>query len=120
MRWVSVVSVPVTDQELSKRYYLDVLGLELVADAVFGDDLRWVQLGLPGAETSLALVTWFDQMPPGSLRGLVVDTDDIQRDYDALVDRGAEVSGPPSEQAGGVFCFVKDPDGNVISLHQSP
>jgi catechol 2,3-dioxygenase-like lactoylglutathione lyase family enzyme len=114
----SVVSVPVSDQERSKRFYLDVLGFELIADAPFGDELRWLQVRPPGAETTLALVTWFDEMPPGSLRGLVLDTDDIEADYRSLLARGASLSGPPSEQAGGVFCFVSDPDGNKISLHQ--
>jgi catechol 2,3-dioxygenase-like lactoylglutathione lyase family enzyme len=114
----SVVSVPVSDQERAKRFYLDVLGFELIADAAFGDDLRWLQVGPPGAQTTLALVTWFDEMPPGSLRGLVLDTDDIEADYRTLRARGASLSGPPAEQTGGTFCFVKDPDGNTISLHQ--
>jgi catechol 2,3-dioxygenase-like lactoylglutathione lyase family enzyme len=60
VRAFSVVSVPVSDQERSKRFYLEVLGFELIADATFGDDLRWLQVGPPGAETTLALVTWFD------------------------------------------------------------
>ena len=120
MRFFSVVSVPVTDQERAKRFYLDVLGFELVAEAEFGDELRWIQVGPPGAQTSLTLVTWFDEMPAGSLRGLVLDTDDIEADYRELVRRGAPVGGPPSEQAGGIFCFVTDPDGNTISLHQHP
>lgn len=119
MWWLSVVSVPVADQERAKRFYLDILGFELIRETTFGDDLRWIQLGPPGGEATLTLVTWFDEMPPGSLRGLVIDTDDIHRDYRELVERGADIAGPPAEQAGGVFCFVKDPEGNVLSLHQT-
>lgn len=119
MQYISVVSVPVSDPESSKRFYTEILGFELLADATFGDQQRWVQVGPPGGQASLTLVTWFDEMPPGSLRGLVVDTDDIERDYYLLVDRGANVSGPPNQQPGGVFCFVRDPDLNVVSLHQT-
>jgi predicted enzyme related to lactoylglutathione lyase len=119
MRHVSVVSVPVSDQARAKQFYLDILGFELIADTTFGDGLRWVQLGPAGGQTSLTLVTWFDEMAPGSLRGLVIDTDDIDRDYRELRRRGADVTGPPTEQPGGVFCFVKDPDGNIIGLHQA-
>lgn len=118
MRSFSVVSVPVTDQERAKQFYVDILGFDLVADATFGDDLRWVQVAPPQAQTSLALVTWFDEMPAGSLRGLVLDTDDIEQDYRELRGRGATITAPPADQAGGIFCFIKDPDGNTISLHQ--
>lgn len=49
----------------------------------------------------------------------MIDTDDIDRDYRELRDRGADVTGPPTEQPGGVFCFVEDPDDNIIGLHQA-
>jgi catechol 2,3-dioxygenase-like lactoylglutathione lyase family enzyme len=119
MQHVSIVSIPVSDQDRAKRFYLDVLGFDLIADTTFGDDRRWVQIAPSGSQTSLTLVTWFDEMPAGSLRGLVIDTDNIDRDYRALLDRGADVRGAPAQHAGGMFCFVRDPDGNVISLHQA-
>lgn len=119
MQSISVVSVPVSDQERAKRFYVETLGFEVVADASWGDEQRWIQVRPRGSQTSLTLVTWFDEMEPGTLRGLVVDTDDICADHKTLVERGADISAPPSEQAGGLFCFVRDPDGNVISLHQA-
>ncbi|RJL35868.1 VOC family protein [Bailinhaonella thermotolerans] len=118
MRFVSVVSVPVGDQEQAKEFYLEKLGFELVAESVFGDDLRWIQVGLPGAQTSLTLVNWFDEMPPGSLRGLVVDCEDLEATYRTLSDRGVLFLGPPSRQPGGVFAVLRDPDGNQLALRQ--
>jgi predicted enzyme related to lactoylglutathione lyase len=119
VQFVSVVSVPVSDQDRAKRFYLDQLGLSLVAESTFGDDLRWVQVGIPGAQTSLTLVTWFDEMPPGSLRGLVIDCADLDGQYRTLTDRGVAFHGPPSRQPGGIFAILSDPDGNRISLRQA-
>jgi predicted enzyme related to lactoylglutathione lyase len=119
MDFVSVVSVPVSDQQRAKDFYLDQLGFSLIAEAAFGDELRWIQVGIPGAQTSLTLVNWFDEMPPGSLRGLVIDCEDLDKDYQALAGRGVSFTGPPSRQPGGVFAMLSDPDGNVISLRQA-
>jgi catechol 2,3-dioxygenase-like lactoylglutathione lyase family enzyme len=115
---VSVVSVPVSDQERARTFYVDRLGFEVVADATFGPGMRWLQVAPPGSTTTFALVTWFDEMPAGSLRGLVLDSDDLDATRADLVARGAEVS-EPSDQPGGRFCFVTDPDGNVLGLHQA-
>jgi predicted enzyme related to lactoylglutathione lyase len=116
---ISVVSVPVSDQEAAKRFYTHQLGWELLAEATFGDGLRWIQIRPPGSQASIALVTWFDEMPPGSLRGLVVESDDLQADYEALTGRGVKFLGQPAPQAGGTFATFVDPDGNHLSLRQA-
>lgn len=119
MQRVTVVSVPVSDQQAAKAFYTDLLGFELIAEATFGDDLRWIQVGPAGGQASLTLVTWFDQMPAGSLRGLVIETDDLDQDYERLTASGVTFLGPPSPQPGGTFATLVDPDGNQISLRQA-
>jgi predicted enzyme related to lactoylglutathione lyase len=119
MKSISVVSVPVADPERAKNFYIDKLGFTLIADATFGDGLRWLQVGIAGAQTSLTLVTWFEEMPAGSLRGLVIDCDDIERTYRTLIERGVVFHAPPAEQPGGLFAMLSDPDGNVLALHQA-
>ena len=64
---LQVVSVPVSDQDRAKTFYVDVLGFEVRNDSRFGPDQRWVELAPPGAPTSITLVTWFPSMPPGSV-----------------------------------------------------
>ncbi|MFP5022722.1 VOC family protein [Pseudonocardia phyllosphaerae] len=115
MPQISVVSVPVSDQERALRFYVDTLGFDLVTDASWGDGMRWVQVAPPGSTATLALVTWFDEMPAGSLRGLVVDVPDLDAAYGALRERGLDID-PPTEQPGGRFFFVADPDGNRLSF----
>jgi len=60
---VGVVSVPVSDPERSKAFYVDQLGFELVRDDDSIPGIRWVQVAPRGSSTSLTLVTWFDTMP---------------------------------------------------------
>jgi catechol 2,3-dioxygenase-like lactoylglutathione lyase family enzyme len=81
MRRITVVSVPVSDQDAAKGFYTEQVGFDLVNESRFGDELRWIQVGPRDSDASLTLVTWFDSMPPGSLRGLVVETDDLEADY---------------------------------------
>jgi len=119
MKQITVISVPVTDQEKAKVFYTEVVGFELIADNSFGDEMRWIQVGPKGSAASLTLVDWFDDMTPGSLRGLVIETDDLEADYVTMSQRGVPFDGPPSRQPGGVFATLSDPDGNRISLRQA-
>jgi catechol 2,3-dioxygenase-like lactoylglutathione lyase family enzyme len=119
MQHVSVISVPVSDQTAAKHFYTEQLGMELIAEAEFGDELRWIQVGPRDAQTSLTLVTWFDEMPPGSLRGLVIDCADLEAEYRLLTERDVRFLGPPAAQPGGTFATLMDPDGNHLSLRQT-
>ena len=85
---VQLFLIPVADQDASLAFYVGVLGFELVADQPMGPGMRWVQLAIPGSETSVTLVTWFESMPAGSLRGLVLECDDLEGDVALLRERG--------------------------------
>src|SRR5262249_31713251 len=115
---VQVLSWPVRDQDRSREFFVDVLGFELIRDNPFGAGQRWIEVGPKGAATSLTLVTWSDQMPPGSAQGLVLETDDVDADAAALAARGVELS-PIDEQPWGRYTTFTDPDGNGIVLQTS-
>ena len=83
---VRIVSVPVSDQERAKSFYVDALGFELRADNPWGDGMRWVEVAPGGSVTSLSLVTWFETMPSGSLYGLVLLAAYIHESYDNMLD----------------------------------
>lgn len=116
---VQVVSVPVRDQERSKAFYLDVLGFALRGDAPFGEGHRWIEVVPHGATTSLSLVSWFEDMPPGSLQGIVLGCDNIDEAYAELSARGVAFHGPITEEFWGRFATFNDPDGNGWVLAQS-
>lgn len=115
---VAVVSIPVSDQDRARSFYVDTLGLELVRDDSSVPGMRWIQVAPPGGGTQLTLVTWFESMPAGSLRGLVLRISDLQGSYEALVKKGVVFEGPPTQQPWGIETVVHDPDGNAIVLQE--
>ena len=117
---VQTVSVPVGDQERAKDFYLNTLGFELRQEAPFGDGMRWIEVAPEGSTASLTLVTWFESMPPGSLQGLVVATDDIQTTHEELATKGVPFDFPPTEMPGGTQAVFRDPDGNGLVLWERP
>ncbi len=116
---IRVLSVPVADQQVAKEFYTDVLGATVEMDMPFdqGGPLRWVMLRLPGVETRITLVTWFPQMPPGSLQGVVLATADISAAHAELKGRGLQISDIANQPYGREATF-SDPDGNGWVLQQ--
>ena len=116
---VQLLSVPVSDQDRARDFYVNVLGFDLVRDAEMQPGLRWVQVSPPGGQTSLTLVTWFDSMPAGALRGLVLETDNLDGDLAAFTARGAVIAGGIEDQAWGRYFTVNDPDGNGLVVQET-
>src|SRR2546421_370983 len=116
IRDVAVVSVPVSDQDRARDFYVNKLGFDLKRDDSSVPGMRWVQVSANGAPTTLTLVTWFESMPAGSLRGLVFTTDDLDGDYARLTARGVDFESPPQRQPWGTEAVFHDPDGNQFVL----
>jgi predicted enzyme related to lactoylglutathione lyase len=116
MKSIEIISTPVSDQARAKDFYLK-LGFNIIADAPFDGGQQWIQLGFPGSDVSITLVTWFDNMTPGCINGLVIKTDDIEKEIEKLTANGISVA-PIDHTPWGKFAAVSDPDGNRLSLHQ--
>ncbi|TZF83991.1 glyoxalase [Pedobacter sp. BS3] len=116
MKSIGIISVPVTDQQKSKEFYLK-MGLSIIAEAPMGNGQTWVQMGFPEGDVSITLVTWFPKMPAGSLHGATILTDDIVAEKKRLLEAGIE-TGKIDETPWGKFAFVTDPDGNSWVLHE--
>ena len=108
---LSIVSIPVSDQQRAKEFYTDVLGFSVRTDAPMSDTARWIELGPEGAETSITLVTWFEWLKPGSVGGNVLRCDDIEGVHASIKAKGTEIS-DVDNQPWGRFANFKDPDGN--------
>ena len=116
MTSIEVISIPVTDQQAAKDFYIKI-GFELIVEADMGNGATWVQLGLPGQGTSITLVNWFEQMSPGAMQGLVLKSEDIEKEVADLAAKGIEVK-PIDQTPWGKFASFSDPDGNGLTLHQ--
>jgi catechol 2,3-dioxygenase-like lactoylglutathione lyase family enzyme len=116
---VAVVSIPVSDQERARRFYVDTLGFELLRDDASIPGMRWLQVAPRRGGTSLSLVTWFESMPAGSLQGLVLQSTDVYADYEALAAKGVAFEGPPKRRPWATETVLRDPDGNAIVLQQA-
>jgi catechol 2,3-dioxygenase-like lactoylglutathione lyase family enzyme len=116
---VQLFSLPVTDQDRARDFYVDVLGLELVDDMPMGPGMRWVQVRPPGVLTSITLVTWFDTMPAGHPRGTVLETDDLEGDITRLRGLGVDLPDEVESAPWGRFVTFTDPDGNGLILQET-
>ncbi len=117
MKAIEVISIPVSDQSAAKEFYRK-LGFEILRETPFGPNQQWIQLGLPGAATSITLVNWFEEMQPGCIHGLVVETDNIEQEAQLLREKGVNIS-TIDQTPWGAFAQFSDPDGNTWSLRQS-
>ena len=114
---LAIVSIPVKDQDISKKFYMEVLGCKLVEEMTMGPTARWIRLEFPGVETRIVLVTWFPQMKPGSLQGLVLITNDIANTCTELKQHEVVVS-EIAKKPYGLEASFSDPDGNGWVLQQ--
>ncbi len=116
---LEVVSVPVSDQDRAKEFYVGKLGFSAQVDSSFGDAMRWVMLRPPGSATSITLVTWFDTMPAGSMKGAVLGCDDLDKTLAELSARGVSFAEDEVQEAPwGRWKTFDDPDGNGWILQQ--
>jgi catechol 2,3-dioxygenase-like lactoylglutathione lyase family enzyme len=120
MDWkLELVSVPVSDVDRAKDFYVEKAGFTLEHDHTVSDEIRFVQLTPPGSACSIALGTGLSDMDPGSVQGLQLVVPDIQAARDELLERGVEV-GDVQVFPWGSFVFFSDPDGNGWAVQQVP
>jgi catechol 2,3-dioxygenase-like lactoylglutathione lyase family enzyme len=113
------LSLPVTDQDRAKHFYVTTLGFELVRElpVPMGENARWLEVAPRGATTSMVLGTWFPQAP-GSVPGVMLETTSIEEDCEQLRQAGVIVDGPQTTPWGRQATF-HDPDGNGFVLSDS-
>lgn len=117
----------VDDYDTAVRFFVDVLGFELVEDSPSltndGRPKRWVVVRPPGATTALLLAQADGERQARAIGdqfagrvGLFLRVDDFQASYDRMRDNGVQfVTEPRHEPYGQVAVFV-DIAGNRWDL----
>ncbi len=114
---VGRVCVTVADTDRAIDFYVGTLGFEKVVDVPMGPNMRWVEVAIPGAPTTIALAPPPEgQQAGGSQTGICLDTTDLDADHAALKEAGADVDDEISHFGGPVppMFWLRDPDGNSL------
>jgi len=118
---VGRVCVTVADTDRAIDFYVDALGFEKVVDVPMGPDMRWVEVQLPGTETTIALAPPPQGQEAGAQQtGICIDTADVDADHASLKAAGVDVDAEVSRYGGEVppMFWLRDPDGNSLIVVQ--
>jgi len=113
IRGIKIVSIPVRNQDESLKFYTQKMGFKVATDQPMGNGQRWIELLIPGSDSSLALFT-----PPGhedrigGFQPMTFWCDDVFATAAALKARGVELAAEPKKEVWGTMAKFKDPDGN--------
>ena len=116
IRGVKFASVPVTDQDRALDFYTSKLGFRLLTDQPFNGMQRWIELGIPGADTRIVLFTTDKGLQPGSQMNVTFWTDDVEATATELKSKGVEFVMEPRKEPWGTFAIFRDVDGNAFVL----
>ena len=124
----------VLDQDQALDFYVGKLGLEVSADLDLGF-MRWLTVRVPGQPEREILLELpappsVDAQAGEQIRELVskgasgfavgFSTDDCQKTYETLKERGVEIVDGPTQQPYGIDLGLRDPFGNQIRINQPP
>jgi catechol 2,3-dioxygenase-like lactoylglutathione lyase family enzyme len=107
MKSVEIIMLPVADRQKAKEFYVK-LGFKLIVEALAEHGETWIQMGLPGNNTTISL---------SGFQGIICETDNIEAEITELNARGITV-GKINDTPWGRFAWLKDLDGNSLCLHE--
>ena len=120
------------DADAALAFYRDVVGFEVQNDVDMGGGMRWITLAPAGSEVSVVLTpvgagesdadreTMADLLAKGVLAGVVLETDDLDGDFERIAASGADVVQEPMDQPWGARdAAFRDPAGNQLRISQS-
>jgi predicted enzyme related to lactoylglutathione lyase len=118
---LNTVTLYVTDQHRSTRFYVDDLGFDLRTDSDMGEMGRWVEVAPKGARTGFVIAdaAGFDKADRvGQSADVTMNCTDVVELHAELTAKGVTVTDPET-QPFGTFIKVTDPDGHEFVISQS-
>ena len=133
---IEVITLPVSDVERAKRFYVDHVGFTLDVDYAPNHAFRVVQLTPPGSGCSIQIGKGLTDAPAGSVRNIYLVVTDLEAARNHLIEQGVKVNEirhktPIAAWDGGFapgldptrgdyasFANFSDPDGNTWVLQE--
>lgn len=124
MPHIGLVTLVVREYDEAIRFYVDVLGFEVLEDTPLSDDKRWVVVApAPDRGTALLLArasTDTERSRVGDQSGgrvsFFLSTDDFARDYRRLQNAGVRMTEQPRRETYGTVVVFEDLYGNRWDL----
>jgi predicted enzyme related to lactoylglutathione lyase len=117
IKGIKFASIPVRNQDASLEFYTNKLGFKVITDSSFDGSQRWIELGLPRADTKLVLFTAPGQEAMiGGFMNVTFMADDVEAAAKEMKTRGVEFVQDPQKADWGTAAIFKDCDGNRFVL----
>jgi catechol 2,3-dioxygenase-like lactoylglutathione lyase family enzyme len=121
---LAAIALVVRDYDEAIAFYVGRLGFELIEDTRLSDTKRWVLVAPPGSRETRLLLAKADSPEQKTRIGnqtggrvfLFLHTDDFQRDYTLLRERGVRFLEEPRREAYGTVVVFVDLYGNKWDL----
>lgn len=119
---LEVVPIPVSDVDAAKSFYTEKVGFKLDHDIRPNEGMRVVQMTPPGSACSVVIGVGLPLGKPGSVKGVQLVVDDLDRVREELAGRGVDISDiqqlGPEGAPGSRFAFFDDPDDNTWAIQE--
>jgi catechol 2,3-dioxygenase-like lactoylglutathione lyase family enzyme len=123
---IAHIALVVDNYDDAIRFYTEKLHFTLIEDTPLGEGKRWVLIAPPGSTESRLLLAQAvgeeQQSRVGNQTGgrvfLFLYTDDFQRDFQNLLDKGVTIVRQPVQQPYGTVAVFEDLYGNMWDLIQ--
>ncbi len=117
IKGIKFASIPVRDQDKALEFYTKKLGFKVITDSPFDGTQRWIELGVPRAETKLVLFTAKGQEQMiGGFMNVTFMADDVEATAKEMKARGVEFVQDPKKADWGTAAIFRDVDGNQFVL----
>ena len=114
---IKFASIPVRGQDRALEFYTKKLGFRVITDSPFNGTQRWIELGLPRADTKLVLFTARGQEQMiGAFMNVTFMADDVEATAKDLKAKGVEFVQEAQKADWGTAAIFKDVDGNQFVL----
>ena|ERR1700741_2282688 len=118
------ISLVVADYDEAIKFYTKKLNFTLLEDTVLSETKRWVLIAPPGSDGCQLLLAKAandeQQSRIGNQTGsrvfLFLQTDDLERDYNHMKEKGVKFIREPEEQKWGTVAVFEDLYGNLWDL----